>query len=166
MKCPKCKADIAEDSHFCSKCGTPLKNKADSEVSQTKTIQKPVISSGKTIAGKYKIIEEIGRGGIGVVYKAEDTRLDRIVALKFLSSELTRDEEAKLRFVQEAKAAAVLDHPNICTVFEVDEADWQTFIAMSFIDGQSLKEKLEAGPLDVDEAKDIALQVAGTQGGP
>jgi serine/threonine-protein kinase len=160
MKCPKCKADISEDSHFCSKCGTPLKDSADLSVSQTKTIRKPNVSSGKTIAGKYKIIEEIGRGGMGVVYKAEDTRLKRAVALKFLPPELTQDEEAKQRFIQEAQAAAALDHPNICTVYEVDEADGQTFIAMSFIDGQSLKEKLEAGPLDIDEAKDIAIQVA------
>ena len=160
MKCPKCKADIFEDSHFCSKCGTPVRETSDVSVSQTKTIQRPAISSGKTIAGKYKIIEEIGRGGMGVVYKAEDTRLDRIVALKFLSSELTQDEEAKQRFVQEAKAAAALNHPNISIIHEIDEHQGQTFIAMEYIQGQSLKQKLEEGPLAIEEAKDIALQVA------
>jgi serine/threonine protein kinase/tetratricopeptide (TPR) repeat protein len=160
MKCPKCKADVSEDSHFCSKCGMPLKESADLSVSQTKTIQKPAISSGKTIAGKYKIIEEVGRGGMGVVYKAEDTRLDRTVALKFLSSELIRDDESKKRFVQEAKAAAALNHPNISTIYEIDEHQGQTFIAMEYIQGHSLKKKLEDGPLEIDEAKDIALQVA------
>ncbi|MFC2165905.1 protein kinase, partial [Acidobacteriota bacterium] len=87
-------------------------------------------------------------------------RLKRIVALKFLPAELTKDKEAKKRFIQEAQAAASLEHPNICTVYEVDEADGQAFIAMSYIEGQSLKEKLKSGPLAIDEAKDIALQVA------
>jgi len=114
----------------------------------------------KTIAGKYKILEELGKGGMGVVYKAMDTRLDRTVALKFLPPELTRDKEAKERFIQEAKAAAALDHPNICTVYEVDEADDQTFIAMAYIRGQSLKGNLESGPLEINEAIDIATQVA------
>jgi len=97
---------------------------------------------------------------MGVVYKAKDTRLKRTVALKFLPAELTQDEEAKKRFIQEAQAAAALEHPNICTIYEVDEADDQTFISMSYIQGQSLKDKLKDGPLSIDEAKDIALQLA------
>jgi TolB-like protein/Tfp pilus assembly protein PilF/predicted Ser/Thr protein kinase len=160
MKCPKCQADISEDSHFCSKCGMPLKNKDELFISQTKTIQKPALSSDTVIAGKYKIIEKLGEGGMGVVYKAKDTRLKRPVALKFFPAELTKDEAAKKRFIQEAQAAAALEHPNICTVYEIDEADGQTFIAMSYIEGQSLKDKLKDGPLDIDEAKEIALQVA------
>jgi serine/threonine protein kinase len=97
---------------------------------------------------------------MGVVYKAKDTRLERTVALKFLPSELTQDKEAKKRFIQEAQAAAALNHPHICIIHEVDESDDQTFIAMEFIEGQTLKEKIETGPLDVDEAVDIASQVA------
>jgi len=97
---------------------------------------------------------------MGIVYKAKDTRLKRTVALKFLPAELTKDKKAKKRFVQEAQAAAALEHPNICIVHEVDEVDGQTFIAMSFIEGQSLKDKIKDGPLDVDDAKDIAIQVA------
>jgi serine/threonine protein kinase len=112
------------------------------------------------IRGKYKIIEKIGEGGMGIVYKAEDTKLKRNVALKFLPSELTRDKKAEARFIQEAQAAAALNHPHICTVYEVDESDDQTFIAMEFIEGQTLKDKIEAGPLAIDEAVEIATQVA------
>ena len=114
---------------------------------------------GKTIS-HYRIIEKIGAGGMGVVYKAEDTKLKRVVALKFLPPEMTRDEEAKERFIQEAQAAAALDHPNICTVYEINETDGQTYIAMAYIEGQSLKEKIASGPLKTDEALDIAIQVA------
>ena len=98
---------------------------------------------------------------MGVVYKAEDTKLGRTVALKFLPPDLTRDAEAKERFVQEARAASALDHPNICNVHEIDEtADGQTFIAMACYDGESLKAKIERGPLKLDEALDIATQIA------
>ncbi len=108
----------------------------------------------------YKILEKIGEGGMGVVYKAEDTKLKRIVALKFLPTELTRDTHAKARFVQEAQAAAALDHPNICTVFEIGEAEGTTYIAMPYVKGQSLKERIAAGPLSMEEALAIAGQVA------
>jgi len=114
---------------------------------------------GQTIS-HYTILEKIGQGGMGVVYKAEDTKLKRTVALKFLPQELTRDPEAQRRFIQEAQAAAALDHHHICTVYEIDEADGRIFIAMAFVAGQSLKEKLEKGPLEVDEAVDIASQAA------
>jgi serine/threonine protein kinase/Tfp pilus assembly protein PilF len=160
IKCPACKSENLDDSKFCRECGAPLK--ASRDVSGTKTFQTPLkgISKETIIAGKYKIINKIGEGGMGVVYKAKDTRLDRSVALKFLPPELTRDPESKQRFLQEARAAAALDHPNICTVYEVDEIDGQTFIAMSYIPGRNLKDKLKEGPLNIDEAKDIALQVA------
>jgi len=114
---------------------------------------------GKTIS-HYKILEKIGEGGMGVVYKAEDTKLKRIVALKFLHPDLVRDTEAKERFVQEAQAAAALDHPNICTVHEINESDGQTFIAMAFVEGQSLKDKIKTGQLELDEALDLTSQVA------
>jgi tetratricopeptide (TPR) repeat protein/predicted Ser/Thr protein kinase len=112
---------------------------------------------GKTIS-HYKIIEEIGRGGMGVVYKAEDTKLGRTVALKFLAQ--IGDDEDRARFIHEAKAAASLNHPNICTIHEIDEAGDQYFIAMEHIEGRSLKEMIASGPLGIDEAVDIAMQVA------
>ncbi|MGB6866093.1 MAG: serine/threonine-protein kinase, partial [Candidatus Aminicenantaceae bacterium] len=107
----------------------------------------------------YKILEKIGEGGMGVVYKAEDTKLKRTVALKFLPQELMRDKEARERFVQEAQAAAALDHPNICTVYEINESDGHTYIAMAYVEGQSLKEKIKTGQLELAEALDITSQV-------
>ncbi len=115
---------------------------------------------GKTIS-HYKILEELGRGGMGVVYQAEDIKLKRFVALKFLPQDLTRDEEAKERFMYEAQAASALDHPNICTVYEIDETGkGQMFISMAHYEGETLKKKIERGPLKLEETTDISLQVA------
>ncbi len=114
-----------------------------------------------TRVSHYEILEQLGKGGMGVVYKARDTKLDRFVALKFLPPHLSADDEAKARFVQEAKAASALDHPNICAIYEIGEAsDGKLYIAMPFYDGQTLKYRLENGPLDVDEAVSIAIKLA------
>ena len=116
---------------------------------------------GETIS-HYRIIAKLGEGGMGEVYQAEDTKLDRSVALKFLPAELTRNPEAKARFVQEARAASALDHPNICTIYEVDETnEGRLFIAMACYEGETLKERIARGPLPLDETFDIARQVAG-----
>ncbi|MFC1502298.1 serine/threonine-protein kinase, partial [bacterium] len=115
---------------------------------------------GKTIS-HYRIIEELGRGGMGVVYKAQDTKLKRTVALKFLPPELTKDPEAKKRFIHEAQAASALDHSNICTIHEVDETEeGQVFIVMACYGGKTLKEKISKGPLPIEESIDIAMQIA------
>ena len=115
---------------------------------------------GTTIS-HYKILKKIGEGGMGVVYKTEDTKLKRTVALKFLSADLTRDEQAKERFVHEAQAASALDHPNICTIYEIDETkDGQLFIAMAYYDGEHLKAKIVRGPMPVETAINFAIQIA------
>jgi serine/threonine-protein kinase len=116
---------------------------------------------GQTVT-HYRIVDTLGRGGMGVVYLAEDTKLRRSVALKFLPAERTQDDEAKRRFVNEAQAASALDHPNIGTIYEIDEApDGRLFIAMAFYDGETLKEKIARGPVPIDEAIDYAKQIAG-----
>jgi serine/threonine protein kinase len=115
---------------------------------------------GQTIS-HYKILAKLGEGGMGVVYKAEDTKLKRFVALKFLPTDLTRDEEAKERFVQEAQAASALDHPSICTIHEIDETqDGQLFIAMAYYEGETLKKKVSSEQLAVNAIIDIAIQIA------
>ncbi|MEE9190000.1 MAG: serine/threonine-protein kinase, partial [Candidatus Neomarinimicrobiota bacterium] len=115
---------------------------------------------GKTIS-HYKILEKLGEGGMGDVYKAEDTNLDRIVALKFLPLETTRDKDMKTRFIHEAKAASALDHPNICAIHEIDETkEGQLFICMGYYEGKTVEEKIKRGPLEIHEALDITIQIA------
>jgi len=162
IKCPKCQAEIIDDSQFCSKCGTPIHPGDKVFLSHTRTILRPVdeMVSGTELAGKYKIIDVVGKGGMGIVYKAEDTKLKRNVALKFLPPELTKDKEAKVRFVLEAQAAAALSHPNICTIHEIDEEEGKSFIAMEYVEGQSLKAKIEKSLPELDEAIEIAMQIA------
>ena len=110
--------------------------------------------------GPYTITAELGHGGMGVVYTAQDPRLDRQVAIKVLPPDLTRDETAKQRFLQEAQAASALDHPNICTIYEINETDdGQLYLVMAYYEGETLKERIERGPLALDEAVDIATQV-------
>lgn len=162
MKCPQCQFENIEDSRFCAKCATPLDAEKHLEP-QTKTLRVPSkeMTAGTIIAEKYKIIEKLGTGGMGTVYKAEDVRLLRRVALKFLSRELTQDLEARERFIHEAQAASALDHPNICTIHEIGETeDGQMFIAMAYYKGESLREKIKGGPLNPVEVVDFALQVA------
>jgi serine/threonine protein kinase/tetratricopeptide (TPR) repeat protein len=115
---------------------------------------------GKTIT-HYKVLEKLGAGGMGVVYKAEDTRLRRIVALKFLPPELTRDQEAKDRFIHEAQSASSLDHPNICDIHDVGETDdGQLFIVMTCYEGETVKSWISKGQLRIEEAVDLAIQIA------
>ena len=114
---------------------------------------------GKTIS-HYKILEKLGEGGMGVVYKAEDTKLKRTVALKFLPHHLLTNEEDKTRFLHEAQAASALNHPNIMTIHEIDEVDEKSFIVMEYVEGENLKDKVEKGPLRTKELLNIAIAVA------
>ncbi len=114
---------------------------------------------GKTIS-HYRIIEELGRGGMGVVYKAEDLTLQRTVALKFLAPHVVTDEEHKKRMLHEARATAALDHPNISTIYGIEESEGHTFIVMAFIEGESLSDRIETGQMEILDALDIAIQTA------
>ena len=121
---------------------------------------------GKTIS-HYKIIEKLGGGGMGVVYKAQDFKLDRFVAIKFLPPTFSLDEDAKQRFIHEAKTASALEHNNICTIHEVNEtedspniAGGQIYLVMSCYEGETLKQKIDKGPLEIDEVINIFGQIA------
>ena len=115
--------------------------------------------TGATIS-HYKVLEKIGEGGMGVVYKAEDLHLRRTVALKFLSEKALADKQDRERFQREAQAAAALDHPNICPVYGIEEADGQVFIVMAYVDGPSLSKLVKSGPLSLEQALDIGTQIA------
>jgi TolB-like protein/tetratricopeptide (TPR) repeat protein len=162
MKCPKCHSENNDASRFCSNCAAPLAVDARMADSLTKTLATPVpvVKTGSLIAGKYKIIEEVGAGGMGVVFKAEDLKLKRCVALKFLPPHLMDSPELKERFLIEAQAAAALSHPNICVIHEVGESEERPYIAMEYVEGETLRDRVKKGPIEPGEAVGLVDQVA------
>ncbi len=162
VECPICQSDNLEQSNFCSNCGSELRASREESYSRTKTFLKPSqeLTVGSLFAEKYQITDLLGKGGMGVVYKAKDIKLKRTVALKLIIPEALESEKRKTRFVVEAQAAAALNHPNICTIYDIEEAEGIPFIILEYIEGQSLKKKIKERPHDINDSIELAMQIA------
>jgi serine/threonine protein kinase len=160
IKCPKCNADNPDTAKFCSECASPLQHSKDIGVTKTIETPFPQFSPGTSLAGRYEIIREIGKGGMGEVYLAEDTNLKRNVAIKVLPQQFALDKERLARFEREARLLASLNHPNIATIYGLEKSDDQQFLAMELVEGDTLAERIKKGPLPIEEALKLCLQIA------
>jgi predicted Ser/Thr protein kinase len=162
MKCPICRTDNPSDSRFCKQCAAPLTGSGQEGPFPTKTMDSPdsAVRPGTVIAGHYEIVEKLGKGGMGEVYRAADKNLGRQVAIKILPEEFSHDQERMARFGREAKLLAGLNHPNIASVYGFEEANERRFLVMELVEGESLKTRLDRGPLSMDDALEAGRQVA------
>ncbi len=162
IKCPKCHADNSETARFCSNCATSLGAAEAAPPSLTRTLESPGsdIFPGAVLAGRYEILELIGAGGMGEVYRAVDKSLDRQVAVKVLPAAFSQDKERLARFEREAKLLAALNHPHIASIHGLERSGERLFLVLELIEGESLRTRLARGPLPVEEAIAVCRQVA------
>ena len=162
MKCPKCKADNSDTKPFCADCGTRLTPSEVAQPSITKTLETPILelTTGSTFADRYQIIEELGRGGMGRVYKAIDTRLKEKIALKLIKPEIASDKNTLARFENELKLARTIAHKNVGRMFDINEEEGSLYITMEYVPGQDLKGLIrQSGYLAIDTVLSIAKQI-------
>jgi serine/threonine protein kinase len=159
VTCPKCQHENPEDSSFCGKCATPLSHEA--QLSFTKTLESPVeIPPGTIFADHYEILEKLGRGGMGEVYRTLDKNLGRQVAIKVLPEEFSKDKERMARFEREAKLLAALNHPNIASIYGLAKHEGRRFLVLELVEGETLGSRLDRGPLSIEETLEICHQIA------
>ena len=162
MKCPKCDTVNSEDSQFCKKCATSLTGVEEAQPLPTQTIETPreELTTGSTFAGRYQIIEELGKGGMGKVYKALDTKIKEKIALKLIKPEIASDKKTIERFTEELRLARKISHPNVGRMYELMEVDGTHFITMEYIPGQDLKGLIrQSTQLGIGTAINIARQI-------
>ncbi len=160
MKCPKCNTDNPDTLKFCGECGTQLPSIKDVEVTETMETPKEELTTGSTFAGRYQIIEELGRGGMGRVYKTIDTKIKEKIALKLIKPEIAKDKKTIERFSNELRLARKIRHKNICQMFDLGEDRGTHFITMEFVEGQDLKKLIrQSGQLAIGTTIKIAKQV-------
>jgi serine/threonine protein kinase/tetratricopeptide (TPR) repeat protein len=162
MKCPKCDTDNTSDSQFCRKCATPLPPSEDISISPTETLQTSVreLTTGSTFAGRYQVIEELGKGGMGKVYKVFDTKIKEKVALKLIRPEIASDKDTVERFSNEIRLARRIGHRNVCKMFDIGEAEGAHFITMEYVHGEDLKSMIHmSGSLSLGMLLSVGKQV-------
>ena len=162
VKCPICKSDNPTDTHFCGNCAAPLHPSKENSVSQTETFKIPIkeLSAGSIFAGRYQVIEELGKGGMGRIYKVFDTKINEKVALKLIRPEIALDRETKERFSNELRFARKIAHRNICKLFDLGDEDGTHFITMEYVSGVDLKSLIRmTGPLSAQGAVNIGKQI-------
>jgi serine/threonine protein kinase len=162
MKCPKCQIDNPSDSKYCKECATPLPSSREIDISQTKTLETPreELTTGSTFAGRYQIIEELGHGGMGRIYRAVDKKLNEEVALKLIKSEIASEKRTLERFHNELKLARKIGHPNVGRMYELLEEEGIHFITMEYVPGEDLKSSIKRfGQLPINKSISIAKQI-------
>ncbi|NIN91731.1 protein kinase [bacterium] len=160
VKCPKCNADNPDTQKFCGECATPLQSSKDIEVTETLETPKEELTRGTTLANRYEIIEELGKGGMGRVYRVEDTKLKQEVALKLIKPEIAKDKKTIERFRNELKLARNVRHKNVCGMFDLGEAEGVHFITMEYVRGEDLRSLIRRiGQLPIGKSISIANQV-------